>query len=755
VAGASWRSGAWLRRQGTALVVAAASLAMVGFGVAPASLASEGGPSAEAALSGGGARLAVASAPATVDFLGYGFGHGRGMGQWGALGDAAGLHWTYQEILEHAYGGTTLADDAGDPELRVRIDQNDDVDVIVFSNAAFSVEAAGSPTLSVPAGQAALFHLVSPGTWQVKRSGGCAGEGGWQTVETTSSPPEAVPAETEGASTPVADLLQLCTTTGNWYLDGAIAAAVGSSGQERTVNVLPIDAYLRSVVPAESPDYWGTLGSAGPDGQAWGFQALLAQAVAARSYALSGLGELGYADICDTDYCQVYDGAATGVPNQDQVATVNEHALASLAVQDTEGQVMVWPSGEVARTEYSSSTGGYSAGGAFPAVPDPGDKAAVAFGNPWHPWTQSVAASAIDAAWPTIGSFTSLDVLSRNGLGDLGGRVLQVEVVGSAGSVTMSGQAFAWGVGLPSDWFEVTGTSGSVSPSSGGGTPSGGTTSSQPPAGVSSPAAGGLWLGEADGDVAAVGGAPQLSPSGGSLSGPAVAIAADPAAASGGAWEVDGDGSVEALGAAPELGDVPEALGPGRTLNRPVVGIAPTPSGQGYWIAAADGGVFTFGNAGYLGSLPAILGAASLHLAAPIVGIAPTPSGEGYWLVGADGGVFTFGNAPFLGSLPGVLGPGVLPAKPIVAIVPTSTGEGYYLLGADGGVFTFGNATFFGSLPGDGVHTSDAVSLVPTPTGLGYWIVTGGGRIFSFGDAGSLDPGTGAGSIIGAAADPG
>jgi SpoIID/LytB domain protein len=744
VAGANRRSLAWLRRRRMAGAVLATSVGLVGLVM---------GPAVGRATGARGTALAAQTAPAEVALLGYGFGHGRGMGQWGALGDAAGLQWTYQEILDHAYGGTSLASNAGNPDIRVRIDQNDGVDVIVFSNAAFSVEAAGAPTLSVPAGQAALFHLAGPGTWQVKRSGGCAGEGGWQTVETTSSPPEAVPASPETAQTPVSDLLQLCTTTGNWYLDGSIEGAVGSSGQERTVNVLSLDAYLRGVVPSESPDYWGTLGSPGPQGQAWGFQALEAQAVAARSYALSGLGELGYADICDTDYCQVYNGVATGVPNQDQVATVNEHTLSDLAVADTEGQVMVWPSGAIARTEYSSSTGGYSAGGAFPAVPDPGDKAAVAFGNPWHPWTQTVPASAIEAAWPGIGTFEALDVLSRNGLGDLGGRVLQVEVVGSAGSDTMSGQDFAWGVGLPSDWFEVTGTSGSVGV--GGGGTTAGPTSSPSPGPVAQPAASGLWLGEADGDVAAVGGAPALAPSGGSLSGPAVAIAADPASSSGGAWLVDGAGDVEAVGAAPLLGDVPEALGPGRSLNRPVVGIAPSALGQGYWIAAADGGVFTFGNAPYLGSLPAILGAASLHLAAPIVGIAPTPSGQGYWLVGADGGVFTFGNAPFVGSLPGVLGPGVLPAKPITAIVPTSTGEGYWLLGADGGVFTFGDATFFGSLPGNGVQTSDALSLVPTPTGQGYWIVTGGGRVFAFGDAASLQPPSGLGSVVGAAADPG
>src|SRR5207302_2609094 len=62
-------------------------------------------------------------------------------------------------------------------------------------------------------------------------------------------------------------------------------------------------------------------------------------------------------------------------------------------------------------------------------------------------------------------------------------------------------------------------------------------------------------------------------------------------------------------------------------LNRPIVGMAATPSGNGYWLVAADGGIFTFGDAQFLGSTGAI------PLNRPIVGMAATPSGNGYWLV--------------------------------------------------------------------------------------------------------------------------
>ncbi|HEV3366235.1 MAG TPA: hypothetical protein VG054_02140, partial [Acidimicrobiales bacterium] len=78
-------------------------------------------------------------------------------------------------------------------------------------------------------------------------------------------------------------------------------------------------------------------------------------------------------------------------------------------------------------------------------------------------------------------------------------------------------------------------------------------------------------------------------------------------------------------------------------LNKPMVGMAATPSGKGYWTVASDGGIFSFGDAQFYGSM----GGRSLNR--PIVGLAAAPSAQGYWLVAQDGGIFTF-NVPFLGS---------------------------------------------------------------------------------------------------------
>jgi hypothetical protein len=97
-------------------------------------------------------------------------------------------------------------------------------------------------------------------------------------------------------------------------------------------------------------------------------------------------------------------------------------------------------------------------------------------------------------------------------------------------------------------------------------------------------------------------------------------------------------------------------------LNKPIVGMASTPSGNGYWLVASDGGIFTFGNAAFHGST------GNVNLVAPIVGMATDQQTGGYWLAAADGGLFTF-DAPFLGSA----GAQAIRA-PIIAMLSTEHG---------------------------------------------------------------------------------
>jgi hypothetical protein len=160
----------------------------------------------------------------------------------------------------------------------------------------------------------------------------------------------------------------------------------------------------------------------------------------------------------------------------------------------------------------------------------------------------------------------------------------------------------------------------------------------------------------------------------------------------------------------------------GTSLNAPIVGMAPTPTGAGYWLVASDGGIFAFGDAGFFGSTGA------MRLNAPIVGMAA--SAHGYWLVARDGGVFAFGDAAFHGSPAPTIG-----SATAVGLVPTATRGGYWVVASDGRVWAYGDATATTTRSGGHAPTSAVVGFAPRPNGDGFWTVTGNGAVASYGGA--------------------
>jgi SpoIID/LytB domain protein len=580
---------------------------------------------------------AAGSLPSTLTISGHGWGHGRGMGQYGALGYALD-GWTYQQILAHFYGGTVLASTSV-PTMTVQLNE---------------LDGASSVTVAAPSGSQLVIDgkTVSTPTATVSRSSSD------QTVSAT------------GGADVIVD--------GSWstgstrYFAGTI---VVKASPAQVWNVVPLEDYVEGVVPRESPASWPQA-------------ALEAQAVAARSYAIADTAG-GTQPICDTPACQVYGGDPTQYAGGD---ASNSNA----AVAATAGQVLECGSdsacgspSQVALAEYSSSTGGYTAGGVFPAVVDAGDATPS---NPNHDWTVQVATSSVQAAFPSVGTLQSLTVTQRNGLGDLGGRVLQMVLSGSAGSETVTGDQFAAALGLDSDWFAIT--------------------NDAPPAGSDA----GYWVVSSAGAVYPFGDAPSYgSMAGHALNAPVIGMA--PTGDGNGYWLVGGDGGIFSFGDANFYGSTGNLR-----LWKPVVGMTSTPDSGGYWLVASDGGIFSFGDARFYGST------GGMPLWAPIVAMARTPDGGGYWLVASDGGIFTFGDAHFYGSMGGVK----LDA-PIVGIVPTSDGKGYWLVASDGGIFTFGDAGFVGSLGGSGVDNITSVS--PTPDGGGYLLVSSSGKVYPFGDA--------------------
>jgi SpoIID/LytB domain protein len=646
--------------------------------------------------------------------------------------------------------------------VRIAMTENNGLDVIVQSLGG--VSAPGVPDTF------AVRFRQTAGTWAVDTGTGCGGP--WTQASTNQTTPTATPVS--------GGLLQLCVAGNSPIVHGTLTALYNSLGQARTVNTLPLEQYVADTVPGESPSSWASLGGAGPQGMNWGFQELEAQAVAVRSYVLANLGGYGgYADTCDLA-CQTYRG------------TQYESSTSVAAANDTAGQVMIMPGGAIATTEYSASTGGYTSSAnqqsPFTPVPDDGDAVCVTGAcNLNHQWTTSVSYSAIQAAWPQIGTFTGFDGASI----DPGhpydapyGRVDTITLSGTGGNVPISGTEFYVTLGLNSDLFAVGASNGSTVSISGQGWGHGigmgqwgalgyaigqdhgngnwtyqqivshyygPATLGSLPGGVStvggsSGGVGGYWINATDGGVFSFGNAQFHGSTGGMrLNQPVVGMASTHDA--GGYWEVATDGGVFSFGDAQFHGSTGSIR-----LNQPMVGMAVTPDGGGYWLVASDGGIFAYGDAGFFGST------GSLTLNKPVIGMVPTHDGLGYWLIASDGGVFAFGHAGFFGSLGGAP-----PATALVGVAPTPDGGGYWVLGANGTVYTFGDAPqvgVSGSSPPLSSMRSPMTGLIPDFSGHGFDAVNGSGQAFAFGDAPYFGDVTTAvpgysGHAVGIAATPG
>ncbi|MEL7208900.1 MAG: SpoIID/LytB domain-containing protein, partial [Actinomycetota bacterium] len=365
---------------------------------------------------------------------GRGWGHGRGLGQYGAYGYAQERGWSSAQILDHFYGGTTAgaipAATSVDPD-RVRVDlrymRGRATVVGLESGTLVMTDTAGTVVARESAGAVKLHPIA--GGYEVQ--GGASCDGPWTTRGILSM--ETVRIRAESTAGGADGLVHVCGSRQRVWYEGEVAATK-DNGSTRTVNTVTIDQYLRGVVPNEMPALWPQA-------------ALEAQAVAARSYAMAGdTRQQPYADTCDTIRCQVYDGAYVERSGSFRSA---HHPRTDAAIAATSDVVRLRADGSVARTEFSSSTGGYTAGGDFPAVVDAGDSIAA---NPNHRWEVRIPRSSIENRYG-LGRLRSAEVASSNGLGPDGGRVTNVRFDFERGIVFESGDRLRQILGLKSNWF--------------------------------------------------------------------------------------------------------------------------------------------------------------------------------------------------------------------------------------------------------------------------------------------------------------
>lgn len=393
-----------------------------------------------------------AAATDSVTLDGHGIGHGIGLSQWGAYGYAVDLGWTSAQILDQYYAGSVAGTIPTDAVVTVRLLALDNrTTTIVSPSGGLVVDGLrGGPWKSVSIRWTGASYLIKT---RSDREDCTVGEAAWRTPGRLKNQVVVRTRKDSLATANYGDLTGVC------HPDGSVRSYRGTilvtSKGTRTVNTVPMEHYLRSVIAKEMSAGWANAGGGR------GAQALQAQAVAARSYAFAENRYSPYAKTCDTPSCQVYAGAAIR-PALGKAFQRVEFPATDAAVAATAGVVrrMGSVNGPVAYAMFAASSGGYTQRGssaltAFTPAFDDGDDTP---GNPYHNWSVTLTGAQISAAYPAIGTFTGLTVLTRNGLGDWGGRVLTMSVQGSGGAVTVTGEAFRARFGLKSNWFNVRGS---------------------------------------------------------------------------------------------------------------------------------------------------------------------------------------------------------------------------------------------------------------------------------------------------------
>ncbi len=332
--------------------------------------------------------LLALTVPATADgatrwvVKGGGWGHGLGMSQYGAYGQALAGRG-YRKILRHYYRNTAFGQASG----RVRV---------------LLLASVGSSTFG--GADRVGRHSVRPGSNYIVRRVGSR-----IVVKTTRGKRIA---RSSGVIR-VTGANGLVTVAGKGVYRDVIEYRPGLSGGVTAVNRVELENYIRGVVPNESP-------------ASWPLEALKAQAVAARSYALgTGTGNPVF-DHYDTVASQVYGGYSS------------ENARTNRAVTRTRGEILRHD-GKVIVAYFHSTSGGHTENnenvwGGTPlayirGVRDPWDRY-----SPYHRWKVRYSARGLGGAMG-VGRLRSVHVNKRG----VSGRIARATFRGSGGRNRVDG----------------------------------------------------------------------------------------------------------------------------------------------------------------------------------------------------------------------------------------------------------------------------------------------------------------------------
>jgi stage II sporulation protein D len=330
---------------------------------------------------------------------GRGWGHGVGMSQYGAYG-MANAGRTYDQILAYYYTGTELGPA---PTTDVRV---------LLAEAAPATTIASTVPYTV-LDRAGVVHKVQAGPLVLRPK--------------LSLPTVDGPVRVPGPLVVRPGKKAPLSLDGRAYRGRLEITVKGSFLQ--IVNFVKLEDYLQGVIAGEMPHRWP-------------FEALKAQAVAARSYALASLVKGKPFDLYSDVRSQVYRGVG------------GETARTSEAVRATSGEVVLY-GGRVATTYYFSTSGGKTASAAdvfgtpvpyLLSRPDPYGEA-----SPHHRWGPELIGAR------TLQSKLALDgrVLDALGVPTASGRLRSLTVQTDQGPETVTAGLLRTSLGLRSTWITV------------------------------------------------------------------------------------------------------------------------------------------------------------------------------------------------------------------------------------------------------------------------------------------------------------
>lgn len=375
----------------------------------------------------------AAAASSKLVISGSGFGHGVGMSQYGAYGHAQ-RGADYRAILGHYYTGTAVRPIGAERTVRV----------LLKTSGSARFKGSASVVAGHALDPAKTYTAVPSGATQVVLR-----DAAGKAVATTPAPLR--------VSGSAASPLTLRGKAANGVRDGRYRGALEfrptRSGGLLAVNAVELEDYVRGVVAAESPASWPAA-------------ALQAQAVAARTYAITTAKAVtnGFDQFADTR-SQVYAGIKAETPATDA------------AVAATKGEIVTY-NGAPAVTFFFSTSGGrtenveHAFPGAKPepwlvSVEDPYDAL-----SPVHRWTVTMTTKAATRRLRGLvkGSLKSIRVVKRGA----SPRIVSADLIGSGGVRRVTGLQLKARLKLRDTWasFKVVNAKGkTVKPPAGGLTP--------------------------------------------------------------------------------------------------------------------------------------------------------------------------------------------------------------------------------------------------------------------------------------------